>query len=104
MISVITDLTSMGAAGVMGAMWLWERRASAQRERELTESHGRILRDEQRLDKLTHVVEQATAAITRFQQTQQEMSELIKHVLKEIHHGGTTETRNQKPETRNKPQ
>ena len=99
--SVVTDITSMGAAGVMGAMWLWERRASVQRERELSQSHERILRDEQRLDKLTHVVEQATAAITRFGQMQQEMSELIKHVLKEIHHGReTTETRNPKSDTK----
>ena len=105
MLSIVTDITSMGAAGVMGAMWLWERRASAQRERELTESHERIKRDEQRLDKLTRVVEQATAAITKFEQTQQEMAGLIKHLLKEIHHGGsTTETRNTKSETRNKPQ
>ena len=105
MLSVVTDITSLGAAGVMGAMWLWERRSSAQRERELSESHERILRDEQRLDKLTQVVEQATAAITRFGQTQQEMAELIKHVLKEIHHGsGTAETRNSKPEIRNKSQ
>ena len=110
MLSVVTDITSMGAAGVMGAMWLWERRASAQRERELTESHERIMRDEQRLDKLTHVVEQATAAIARFQQTQQDMAELLKHVIKEIHHGsgtmqrGETEARNSKSEIRNKPQ
>jgi len=99
----MTELTGIGAAGVMGAMWLWERRASAQRERELSESHERIKRDEQRLDKLTHVVEQATAAIARFQQTQLEMSELIKHVVKEIHHGhGTAEIRNSKSEIRNK--
>ena len=102
MLSVVTDLTSMGAAGVMGAMWLWERRASAQRERELTESHERILRDEQRLDKLTHVVEQATAAIARFQQTQQDMADLIKHFVEEIHHG-TAEARNSKSEIRNRP-
>ena len=110
MLSVVPDLTSIGAAGVMGAMWLWERRASAQRERELTEAHERIKRDEQRLDKLTHVVEQATAAITRFQQAQQEMTEVIKHFVEEIHHGhctaqcGTTETRNATSETRTDPQ
>ena len=103
MLSVVTDITSMGAAGVMGAMWLWERRASAQRERELTESHERIKRDEQRLDKLTQVVEQTTAAITRFQQTQQEMTAVIKHFVEEIHHG-TREPRNSKPENRNKSQ
>jgi len=118
MLGVITDLTSMGAAGVMGAMWLWERRSSAQRERELSESHERIMRDEQRLDKLTQVVEQATAAITRFEQTQREMSGFIKHLLKEIHHGSDTaqrgtadarseerpETRHSKSENRNNPQ
>jgi len=86
MLSTVTDLANLGAAGVMGAMWLWERRASSQRERELTEAHERIQRDEQRLGMLADVVQQTTAAITRFEQTQRETSELIKNLLEELHH------------------
>ena len=66
------DLASFGAAGLMGGMWLWERRASRQREEQLTQAHERIMRDEQRLGQLTEVVEHNTAAITRFIETQRE--------------------------------
>ena len=82
----INELTSLGAAGVMGVMWLWERRAGAKRERQLDEAHERIMRDEQRLAKLTEVVEHNTAAITQFHQTQHEACELLKHLLEELHH------------------
>ena len=80
------DLTSFGAAGIMGGMWLWERRSSRQREEQLTQAHERILRDEQRLDKLTQVVECNTATIARFNETQRETCETLKHILKEFNH------------------
>jgi hypothetical protein len=86
LISVASDFASFGAAGIMGAMWLWERRSSAQRERQLNESHERIQRDEQRLGKLTEVVQQNAAAIERFHQTQQEVCGVLKHLLEEYHH------------------
>ena len=85
--SIISDLASFGAAGLMGAMWLWERKLSQLREQQLTESHTRIKRDEERLGKLTQVVEQNTSAITRFTETQRETSEILQHLLEELHHG-----------------
>ncbi len=86
LLAVASDLASLGAAGVMGTMWLWERRSSRQREDQLTEAHGRICRDEQRLGKLTEVVEQNTAAIARFNETQRDTCETLKHLLEELHH------------------
>ena len=41
----LDQLTKLGAAGIMGAMWLWERRTSRQREQQIDESHARILGD-----------------------------------------------------------
>ncbi len=86
-LSIISDLASFGAAGLMGAMWLWERKLSRIREHQLTETHGRIVRDEERLSKLTQVVEHNTAAITRFAETQRETCDTLKHILKELHNG-----------------
>ena len=86
-LSVISDLASFGAAGLMGTMWLWERRLSRLREHQLTETHGRIMRDEERLSKLTQVVEQNTVAITRFHETQREACEALKQILKELNNG-----------------
>ena len=71
------DLASFGAAGLMGAMWLWERRLSRQRDEQLCQAHERILRDEQRLDKLTDVVEQNTAAIVRFSEIQRTQNQIL---------------------------
>lgn len=88
-VSLMTDLTSFGAAGIMGAMWLWERKSSTKRERQLDEAHERIQRDEQRLEKLTEVVAQNTAALTRFDQTQRETCLLLQQLVEEMHHEQT---------------
>lgn len=86
MLSVAYDLASFGASGLMGTMWLWERRLSRLRECQLTETHGRIIRDEERLGKLVHVVEQNTAAVTGFTETQRQVVEALRDLVKEIHH------------------
>jgi len=88
-LSIISDLASFGAAGLMGAMWLWERRLSGLREYQLNQSHERILRDEERLGRLIQVVEDNTAAIARFTETQREMSETLKHLRQEVHRGSS---------------
>ena len=74
-LSVMGDLASFGAAGLMGALWVWERRLSRTREEQLTESHGRILRDEQRLSRLSEVIDHNTDAIARFTETQRQLCE-----------------------------
>ena len=85
-LSIMTDLATFGAAGLMGAMWLWERKLSRDRETQLTCAHERILRDEERLSKITEVVEHNTAAITRFAEAQRELSRSIREVLQEVRH------------------
>lgn len=59
------DLTGLGSAGLMGAMWLWERRASRTREQQLDEAHQRILADRAQLEQLFAVVRHNTEALTR---------------------------------------
>jgi hypothetical protein len=61
----LAELTSFGAAGLMGAMWLWERRTNRQREEQLDEAHARIVGDGVQLEQLMDVVRQNTAAFTR---------------------------------------
>ncbi len=84
--AMITDLTSFGVAGLMGAMWLWERRNSRHREEQLTQAHGRVTRDEQRLASLIKVVEHNTAALTRFAETQKFVRQALVDVREEIRH------------------
>ena len=88
-LSFVYDLASFGAAGLIGAMWLWERKLSRAREQQITEAHGRILRDEERLGKLVQVVEQNTSAVARFTETQRQVVEALRDLVKEFHNDRT---------------
>lgn len=61
----LPDFTSLGAAGLIGAMWLWERRSSLTREQMLDDAHARIVADKVQLDALVDLVKQNTEALTR---------------------------------------
>jgi hypothetical protein len=68
----VSQLTSFGLAGLMGAMWLWERRTSQKREPQIDEAHARILGDRVQLDQLISVVRQNAEAITRLSTVQEQ--------------------------------
>jgi hypothetical protein len=63
--AVVSDLASLGAAGLMGAMWLWERAGARVREKQIDEAHQRILGDRVALGQLIEVVRQNSEAMTR---------------------------------------
>jgi hypothetical protein len=71
--SGLTDVTSLGAAGMMGAMWLWERRTSRQREEQLDDAHARILGDRVQLEQLIDVVRGNAEALTKLTATHEEL-------------------------------
>jgi hypothetical protein len=73
----LTDLTSLGTAGMMAAMWLWERSTSRTREEQLNATHDRIVGDRVQLDALVELVRQNTQAMTR-------LASLIESNRKEI--------------------
>lgn len=68
-----SDITSLGASGIMGAMWLWERRMGRQRETQLDEAHSRILSDRVQLEELIRVVEQNSEAMSRLTASQEQL-------------------------------
>lgn len=86
LLSMVPDLTGFGAAGLMGAMWLWERRLSRVREEQLGEAHQRIGRDEQRLDALVAALERNTAAFTRCGESQHQLERAISQLAGELRH------------------
>ena len=69
----IDSVASLGAAGLMGAMWLWERRTSQKREQQLDEAHARILGDGVQIDQLISVVRQNAEAFARLCTTQDQL-------------------------------
>jgi hypothetical protein len=62
---VLDNLASYGAAGLMGAMWLWERRTSSAREKQIEEAHQRIMADGIKLEALIDLVERTTETLSR---------------------------------------
>ena len=69
--AAVPDLASLGAAGLMGAMWLWERQTSRRRDQQLDESHQRILGDRVQLDQLIGVLRENAQALARLCTTQE---------------------------------
>jgi hypothetical protein len=69
----LDSLTSLGAAGLMGAMWLWERSTSQKRDAQIDEAHARILGDRVQLEQLMNVVRQNAEALTKLCATQDQL-------------------------------
>jgi len=76
----IESLTQFGVAGLMGLLWTWERWFSRRRERELSEAHERLMGQREALETLVGLVQRNTAAIERFEHTQQRLNELLSKI------------------------
>lgn len=68
--TVFSNLTQLGAAGLIGWLWITERRASASRERELTEAHERITSERRTGEALVELVRENSAALSRLSESQ----------------------------------
>lgn len=80
----LTMLTQFGVAGLMGALWVWERMLSRRREAQLNASHERIVRQRQELRVLIRMVRRNTEAIERFERTQQQLQTLLETINREM--------------------
>lgn len=60
---VMGALTQFGVAGLVCWMWLSERRASAERERQITEAHTKLIRQGEGQRVLIEVVRENTKAM-----------------------------------------
>ncbi len=76
-----TALAQFGAAGLIGWMWLSERRAAAVRDRQLAEAHDRIQRDRTELDALLATLERNTRALAAVQAGQRRLAEILDRFL-----------------------
>lgn len=83
--TTIEPLTQFGMAGLMGALWTWERLLSRRRETQLTEAHQKLIEQRQALRVLTRMVRANTTALERFTQTQQQMLRLLERTRHDAH-------------------
>ena len=62
---LIENLSSLGAAALIGTMWLWERRQSNAREKQLDDAHARIMADGVKLEALMDLVQKSTETLAK---------------------------------------
>jgi hypothetical protein len=79
--TLLETLTQFGAAGLIGVLWLAERRHAAQRNRQLDEAHQRIVGDAQQLEALLTVVKENTRAISRLERSQRQLASLLERLV-----------------------
>lgn len=79
-IHVAGVVAQLGAAGLIGLMWLTERRSASERERQLTELHERIVSDRVELGVLVSLVEANTRALASLEAGQSRLVAAIERM------------------------
>ncbi|MEM1422663.1 MAG: hypothetical protein AAGH64_01545 [Planctomycetota bacterium] len=74
---VLAPLAQFGAAGLIAAMWLVERRAAVLREARLEEAHARLMEQREQLTAVIEVVSGNTRAMTALETTQRTLSVMV---------------------------
>ena len=78
---VAAVVSQFGVAGLIGWMWMTERRASAARERQIGELHDRILRERTELDVLVTALKENTRALSALETGQRGLVALLGRLL-----------------------
>lgn len=79
----IEPLAQFGVAGLMGALWVWERLHTRKREQQLSEAHERIGQQRQSLRAMVKLIRQNTHAIERFGALQERVGRLLEKIYEE---------------------
>lgn len=77
---MIDSLVQFGVAGLMGALWVWERLYSRRRERELSQSHERLMQQHEHVESLVKLVRLNTQAMVHSDRTGKRICELLKGI------------------------
>ena len=78
----VLNVSQLGMAGLMGALWWWERKYSRTREDQLTEAHQAIMSQRDHLQALLDALQKNSAAISAFSAVQQQLVTLLENHLK----------------------
>lgn len=74
-------LAQFGVAGLVGWMWLAERRSAAVRERQLAEAHDRLMAERERAGTLVGLVSTSTRAMTALEASQRELARVVERLV-----------------------
>ena len=70
-----TLAAQFGVAGLIGWMWLTERRAAADRDKQIEESHAMLAQDQKSIDVLLSALDANTKAITTLEAAQRALTD-----------------------------
>jgi len=76
-LEMIEPLTQFGVAGLMGFLWVWERKLSRKRESQLDTAHRELIGQRDQQQQLMQIVKHNTQTIERFDQTLSEVFRLL---------------------------
>jgi hypothetical protein len=79
---IAAALAQFGAAGLIGWMWLTERRAAAARERQLAELHDRLMHERPQLGALLAVLRDNTRALTALELGQRQVAATLERLAR----------------------
>jgi len=82
---MIEALMQFGVAGLMGALWVWERTHSRKREEQLSAAHRRLMKQDHDVDVLIRLVRHNTRAMVGFEEVHRRMCEVLERMSEEIH-------------------
>lgn len=80
-----TALAQFGTAGLIGWMWLTERRASAARERELSQAHERLMQERRTIDLLVSAMHENTRVLTALEVGQRALTGILERFAANLH-------------------
>ena len=75
--AIIASIAQFGPAGLIGLLWLYERRHGAKRDRQLDQAHRRVLARRRELDLLLKVLQDNTRAINTLELSQRRLIRLL---------------------------
>jgi hypothetical protein len=78
---LVTVVTQFGMAGLIAWMWLSERRSGAQREKQIVESHDRLMEQRVEIDALVTLVGDNARAMASLEAGQRRIAALIERAL-----------------------
>lgn len=79
---IASALAQFGAAGLIGWMWLTERRHAATRERELCEVHERLMQERTSLESLLRVIGDNTRALAALEAGQHRLAGVLERMAR----------------------
>lgn len=77
---MIESFVQFGVAGLMGALWVWERAYSRRREQQLNAMHEKLIQSRDQMRVVMHTVRRNTEALVEFERTQRRLGEILEAI------------------------